>query len=486
MHDLKDILYGVNILAVSGSTDQSVDLLTFDSRTAKENSIFFAIVGSLNDGHDFIQNTIDAGCRILVVSKKIDAPENFTVIVVKDTYKALAIMASNFYGEPSKELKLIGITGTNGKTTISTLLYQLFTKLEFQTGLISTVVNKICERDIPTTHTTPDPISLNALLRDMVEEGCSHCFMEVSSHAIHQNRIAGLSFDGGVFTNITHDHLDYHNTFKEYIHVKKAFFDNLPATAFALTNTDDKNGMVMLQNTAAKKITYALKSMADYKAKVLENQFSGLVLNIQNTEIWTKLIGDFNAYNLLAVYAVTQELDIDQTEALTVISELESVEGRFDYIRSEGGVTAIVDYAHTPDALENVLKTIENIRTRNETVFTVVGCGGDRDKTKRPEMAGIACELSDKVILTSDNPRSEDPNTIIDDMMTGVDGVHFKKTLSIVDREQAIKTAVSMSAQNDIILIAGKGHEKYQDIKGVKHDFDDMQTIKELFKKLNK
>ena len=486
MHYLKDILYGVNILAVSGSTEQSAEHLTFDSRTAKANSIFFAIVGSLNDGHDYIQNVIDAGCKTLVVSKKIDAPEDCKVILVQDTYKALAIMASNFYGEPSKELKLIGITGTNGKTTIATLLYQLFSKLEFQTGLISTVVNKICDRDIPSTHTTPDPISLNALLRDMVEEGCSHCFMEVSSHAIHQNRIAGLSFNGGVFTNITHDHLDYHNTFKEYINVKKAFFDTLPSTAFALTNSDDKNGMVMLQNTAATKKTYALKSMADYKVKVLENEFSGLVLNIQNTEIWTKLIGDFNAYNLLAVFAVTQELEIDQTEALTVISELESVEGRFDYIRSEGGVTAIVDYAHTPDALENVLKTIENIRTRNETVYTVVGCGGDRDKTKRPEMAGIACDLSDKVILTSDNPRSEDPNEIINDMMVGVDGVHFKKTLSIVDREQAIKTAVSMSEKNDIILIAGKGHEKYQDIKGVKHDFDDMQTIKELFKKLNK
>ena len=486
MQDLKDILYGVNILAVSGSTAQPVELLTFDSRTAKENSVFFAIEGSLSDGHDYIQNAIDAGCKTLVVSKKIKPQKGITLIEVKDTHKALAIMASNFYGEPSKELKLIGITGTNGKTTIATLLYQLFSKLEFQAGLISTVVNKICDQDIPSTHTTPDPISLNALLRDMVEEGCSHCFMEVSSHAIHQNRIGGLSFNGGVFTNITHDHLDYHKTFKEYINVKKAFFDILPSSAFALTNADDKNGMVMLQNTAAKKKTYGLKSMTDYKAKVLENQFSGLVLSIQNTELWTKLIGDFNAYNLLAVFAVTQELGVDQTEALTVISQLESVEGRFDYIRSEGGVTAIVDYAHTPDALENVLKTIENIRTRNETVYTVVGCGGDRDKTKRPEMAAIACNLSDKVILTSDNPRSEDPNTIIDDMMAGVDGVHFKKTLSIVDREQAIKTAVSMSEQNDIILIAGKGHEKYQDIKGVKHDFDDMQTIKELFIKLNK
>jgi len=320
----------------------------------------------------------------------------------------------------------------------------------------------------------------------MVEEGCSHCFMEVSSHAIHQDRIAGLHFNGGVFTNITHDHLDYHKTFKEYINVKKAFFDILPKNAFVLTNSDDKNGMVMVQNTAAKIKTYSLKSMSDYKVKVLENEFSGLVLSLNNQELWTKLIGDFNAYNLLAVFGVTQELEIDAMDALTVISQLESVDGRFEYIRSDSGITAIIDYAHTPDALDNVLHTIENIRTKNETVFTIVGCGGDRDKTKRPEMASIACKLSDKVILTSDNPRSENPNEIIEEMMTGVDGVHFKKTLSIVDREQAIKTAVAMAEKDDIILIAGKGHEKYQEIKGVRHDFDDMATVKELFIKLNK
>ena len=486
MRSLKDILYGVKMLSVEGSTSQITDHLTFDSREAKEGSVFFAIVGTVNNGHDYVSKVIEAGCRTIIVSESVEVKEGVTVIKVEDTNEALAVVAHNFYGEPSKELKLIGITGTNGKTTIATLLYQLFSNLEFQTGLISTVVNKICDREIKSTHTTPDPIQLNALLREMADEGCSHCFMEVSSHAIHQSRIKGLCFSGGVFTNITHDHLDYHKTFKEYINVKKAFFDQLPNSAFALTNNDDKNGMVMLQNTGARKLTYAMKSMADYKVKVLENEFSGLVLSFNHTEIWTKLIGDFNAYNLLAVYAVAKELGLEETEILTVISQLESVDGRFQFIQSSSGITAIIDYAHTPDALYNVLNTIENIRTRNETVFTIVGCGGDRDKTKRPEMAAIACDLSDKVILTSDNPRSEDPNTIIDEMMTGVDGLSFKKTLSIVDREQAIKTAVTMAEKNDIILIAGKGHEKYQDIKGVKHDFDDLETIIELFKKLNK
>jgi len=486
MQELRDILYGVNIVAVKGGTDVIVNHLTFDSRTAKEGSAFFAIVGTQNDGHDFIPQVISQGCTTLIVSKQIEAPEHCRVINVEDTNVALSIVANNFYGEPSKELKLVGVTGTNGKTTIATLLYNLYSELGYQTGLFSTVVNKICGRDITSTHTTPDPIQLNALLREMVEEGCSHCFMEVSSHAIHQQRIGGLHFSGGAFTNITHDHLDYHKTFKEYLDVKKSFFDNLPKSAFALTNLDDRNGEVILQNTQAKKRSYGLKSMADYKAKVLENQFSGLVLSINGTELWTKLIGDFNAYNLLAVFGISQELGEDQLEVLTVLSQLNSVDGRFQYIRSNGGVTAIVDYAHTPDALDNVLKTIENIRTKNETVFTVVGCGGDRDRAKRPEMASIACSLSDKVILTSDNPRSEDPTSIIDEMMAGVDGVNFKKTLSIVDRAQAIKTAVSMAEENDIILVAGKGHEKYQDIKGVKHDFDDMAILQELFIKLDK
>jgi UDP-N-acetylmuramoyl-L-alanyl-D-glutamate--2,6-diaminopimelate ligase len=358
--------------------------------------------------------------------------------------------------------------------------------LGYEVGLISTVSNRIGDLEIPTSHTTPDPISLNQLLAQMVDVGVTHCFMEVSSHAIHQNRILGLQFTGAAFTNITHEHLDYHKTFKEYIHVKKAFFDGLSKSAFALTNLDDKNGTVMLQNTAAKKRSYALKTIADYHGKVLENQFSGLVLNINGKELWTRLIGDFNAYNLLAVFGISQELGEDETEVLTVLSELHSVDGRFEYVRSTNGVIAIVDYAHTPDALENVLKTIENIRTKNEQVITVVGCGGDRDATKRPVMAEIACKYSDKVILTSDNPRSEDPQKIIDDMMEGVDAASFRKTLSIVSRGQAIKTAVSLSESEDIILIAGKGHEKYQLINGERHDFDDLAIVKELLTKLEK
>ena len=485
-HRLKDILYGVNLTAVKGFTGVELDALTFDSRVAKEGYVFFAIKGAISDGHDYISQAIEQGCTIIIAEKEIEVPENTHLIVVENTSKALAIAANNFYGEPSKELKLIGVTGTNGKTTITTLLFNLYSEMGYQCGLISTVVNRICEREIPSTHTTPDPITLNKLLREMVEEGVSHCFMEVSSHAIDQHRIDGLFYRGGVFTNITRDHLDYHKTFQEYIKVKKRFFDQLPKDAFAITNLDDKNGAVMLQNTAAKKRSYALKNLADYKAKVLENQFSGLVINMGGTELWSKLIGDFNASNLLAVFAVSQELGEDPVDVLTTLSQLESVDGRFQYVRSNNGVTAIVDYAHTPDALENVLKTIENIRTKNETVFTVVGCGGDRDKGKRPIMAEIACTLSDKVILTSDNPRTEDPNTIIDDMMEGVDGANFKKTLSIVDRAQAIKTAASMAEPNDIILIAGKGHEKYQEINGVRQDFDDMATIIELFEKLNK
>ena len=484
--NLKDILFGVTLNSVDGTTDQQVDALILDSRQAKANSVFFAVQGVRFDGHDFIDSVIQQGCTCIVAEKLVKVPEGVTLIVTDNTHKAVGIMASNFYDEPSHQLKLVGVTGTNGKTTTTTLLYNLYSKLGYKVGLISTVVNRIGDKAIPSTHTTPDAISLNALLAQMVAEGCEYCFMEVSSHAIHQSRIAGLDFAGGVFTNITHDHLDYHKTFKEYIDVKKAFFDQLGAKAFALTNLDDKNGAVMLQNTKATKKSYALKTMADFKVKVLENQFSGLVLNIDGNEVWTRLIGDFNAYNLLAVYAVSQCLEEDAQVVLTIISSLESVEGRFQYVVSPKGITAIVDYAHTPDALENVLKTIDNIRTKNETVYTIVGCGGDRDKTKRPEMAEIACEWSDKVILTSDNPRSEDPDAIIEDMMAGVPGLHYKKTLSITDRKQAIKTAISMAENGDIILIAGKGHEKYQDIKGVKHDFDDKQITVELFEKLEK
>lgn len=487
MQELKDILFGAAISNVVGQTSgQDVQSLEFDSRKAGTGSVFFAIPGTRSDGHDFIPQVIENGCNMIVAEKEVEIPSHVTLVVVDDSAKTLAIAANNFFGEPSQELKLIGVTGTNGKTTVTTLLHKLFTKLGYKVGLLSTVVNKIGEEDYPSTHTTPNPVALNQLLREMVDQGVTHCFMEVSSHAIHQHRVTGLQFAGGAFTNITHDHLDYHNTFKEYLNVKKAFFDGLSKEAFALTNVDDKNGEVMLQNTKAKQRSYALKTMADYRAKVLENQFTGLVLSINGVELWTRLIGDFNAYNLLAVFGVATELGEDQTDVLTVLSQLESVEGRFQFVQSEKGLTAIVDYAHTPDALANVLKTIENIRTKNENVYTVVGCGGDRDKLKRPEMAEIACKLSDKVILTSDNPRSEDPDQIIKDMMEGVDATSFKKVLSITDREQAIKTAVALAEPSDIILIAGKGHEKYQEINGVKHDFDDMQTVTELIKQLEK
>lgn len=483
---LKDILYGVSIVSVKGDMETGIDGIVFDSREARSGAAFVAVQGTAVDAHDFIPSVIEKGCSVIIAQKAVEVPEEVTLIVVSDSSKALGMIASQFYGEPSAQLKLVGITGTNGKTTTTTLLHKLFMELGFKSGLISTVVNKIGDTEIPSTHTTPNPVALNALLATMVEEGCEYCFMEVSSHSVSQHRIAGLYFAGGAFTNITHDHLDYHGTFKAYIEAKKGFFDMLPSTAFALTNADDKNGMVMLQNTKAKKYTYALKTPSDYKAKVIENQFSGLVLNLDGTELWSRLIGDFNAYNLLAVYGISQLLEQDKLEVMTILSKLESVEGRFDYIRTKSGITAIVDYAHTPDALENVLKTIANIRTKNETVYTIVGCGGDRDKAKRPLMAKIACELSDKVVITSDNPRSEDPAAIIEEMMAGVEGQHYKKTLAIQDRAQAIKTAVSMAEPGDIILIAGKGHEKYQEIKGVKHDFDDMRTVTELLEKLEK
>lgn len=485
MKHLKDILADVAYELVSGSSDVQVSELVFDSRKANASSMFFAVRGTQADGHSFIPQAIAQGCRVIVCEEPVDNT-SVTQIKVENSARTLGEMAGNFYDNPSRKLSLIGVTGTNGKTTTTTLLHQMFTQLGYQAGLLSTVENRIGNRIIPSTHTTPNPVELNRLLAEMVDEGCSYCFMEVSSHSVVQHRIAGLEFKGGVFTNITHDHLDYHGTFAEYIRAKKGFFDKLGPEAFALVNKDDKNGMVMLQNTKAQKYTFALKTPSDFKAKVIENQFSGLVLNINGTEVWTRLIGDFNAYNLLAVYGVGMLLEQDKLEVLTILSKLESVSGRFQFIRSRGGITAIVDYAHTPDALENVLKTIANIRTKNETVYTVVGCGGDRDKAKRPKMAAIACELSDKVIITSDNPRSEDPAAIISDMMAGVEGQHFKKTLSIQDREQAIKTAVAMAEEKDIILVAGKGHETYQEIQGVKHDFDDLKIVKELFEKLDK
>jgi|ERR1019366_8576996 UDP-N-acetylmuramoyl-L-alanyl-D-glutamate--2,6-diaminopimelate ligase len=480
---LKDILYKVRIVEVIGSTNVAITAISFDSRKIEKDSLFVATKGTQSDGHKYIEETISKGAIAVLceeLPKKIN--EKITYIKVSDTTAALGIVASNFYDNPSESLLLVGVTGTNGKTTIVTLLFNLFKKLGYKAGLISTVKNQINNELFPSTHTTPDSIQLNELLHQMVEKGCTHCFMEVSSHAVVQNRIAGIHFSGGVFTNITHDHLDYHKTFDEYIKAKKGFFDMLGSDAFALTNKDDANAEVMLQNTKAVKKTYSLRSMADFRCKVVENQFSGLHLNIDNNEVWSKLIGNFNAYNLLAVYATAVLLKEDKTNVLTTLSSLSSVEGRFQYIRTDNGIIGIVDYAHTPDALTNVLKTINDIRTGNEQVITVVGCGGDRDAAKRPMMAKIACDLSNRVILTSDNPRSEDPDLIIKQMQKGVDAVNRKKTLSISDRSEAIKTACSIANPGDIILVAGKGHEKYQEIKGVKHSFDDMLVLQENLK----
>jgi len=484
---LKEILYKVNIEAIKGNADVNINAIDFDSRKIAQNDVFVAIRGTISDGHDFIEKAISLGAVAIVCDV---FPENIVVgityIQVKDTNKALAIMAANFYDNPSKDLKLVGITGTNGKTTVASLLYQLFKKAGFKVGLLSTVKILVDEKAYKATHTTPDSLTINRFLREMVADGVQFCFMEVSSHGIHQKRTEALTFAGGIFSNITHDHLDYHKTFAEYRDVKKAFFDDLPKTAFALTNSDDKNGMVMLQNTAARKLTYALKTYADYKAQILENQLSGLLLKINNNEVWVRLIGTFNAYNLLAIYGTAVELGLDNLEVLRILSELESVSGRFQFIVSNEKITAIVDYAHTPDALENVLKTINDIRTKNEQLITVVGCGGDRDKTKRPIMANIASTLSDKVIITSDNPRTENPQTIIEEMERGVEPQNYKKSVSIIDRKQAIKMACQLAQTNDIILIAGKGHESYQEIDGIRHHFDDMETVSEILELLGK
>ena len=487
MKQLKDILYKVHIEAVHGATDVVVSKIEFDSRKIELNDVFVAIRGTLSDGHDYIEKALSLGAIAVICEEFPSVIVNgVTYIKVKDSNEALAFLAANYYENPSENIRLVGVTGTNGKTTIASLLYQLFKKAGYKVGLLSTVKIMVDEQEFKATHTTPDSLTINKYLDLMVQEGCEFCFMEVSSHGVHQKRTEALRFEGGVFTNLSHDHLDYHNTFAEYRDVKKSFFDNLPKSAFAITNIDDKNGLVMLQNTKAKKLTYALKSYADYKAQILENQLSGLLLKINDNEVWVKLIGSFNAYNLLAIYGVAVELGIEKMEALRLLSELESVSGRFQFIVSESKITAIVDYAHTPDALENVLKTIEDIRTKNEQLITVVGCGGDRDKTKRPIMANIASSMSDKAIFTSDNPRTENPETIIEEMEKGVEPQNFKKTVSILDRKQAIKTACQLANPNDIILIAGKGHETYQEINGVRHDFDDLKIVTELLKQLNK
>jgi UDP-N-acetylmuramoyl-L-alanyl-D-glutamate--2,6-diaminopimelate ligase len=484
---LKEIIYKVAIEAVKGSTDISINKIDFDSRNIQENDVFIAVRGTISNGHDYIEKAISLGAVAIICDT---FPEilvsGITYIQVKDTNEALAYMAANYFGNPSGKLKLVGITGTNGKTTIASLLFQLFQKAGFKVGLLSTVKIMVDNTEHKATHTTPDSITINHYLNEMIIAGVEYCFMEVSSHGVHQKRTEALHFVGGVFTNLSHDHLDYHATFAEYRDVKKSFFDNLSKDAFALSNIDDKNGLVMLQNTSAKKITYALKSYADYKAQILENQLSGLLLKINGNEVWVKLIGTFNAYNLLAIYGTAVQLGMESLEVLRLLSNLESVSGRFQFIVSSSNITAIVDYAHTPDALENVLKTINDIRTKNEQLITVIGCGGNRDKAKRPLMANIATELSDKVVLTSDNPRNENPEEIINEMELGVASQNYKKSLSIIDRKQAIKTACQLAQTNDIILIAGKGHETYQEIQGVRHDFDDMKIVTEFLEQLNK
>ncbi|TSJ42863.1 UDP-N-acetylmuramoyl-L-alanyl-D-glutamate--2,6-diaminopimelate ligase [Mucilaginibacter corticis] len=485
MKYLSDILTGLPFTELQGAADVEISAVVFDSRKVVPGSLFVAVKGTQVDGHDYIEKAIQDGAVAVICEELPGRTANeVDFLMVANSAVALGIVAANFYDNPSAKLKLVGVTGTNGKTTIATLLYQLFRDMGYKCGLLSTVENQVNGKVIPSTHTTPDPVELNKLLDEMVNQGCDYCFMEVSSHAVAQHRIEGLRFAGGIFSNLTHDHLDYHKTFENYLKAKKAFFDGLSKNAFALTNIDDKNGNVMLQNTKAHKKSYALKSMADYKGKILENQFGGLLLRIDNEEVWFKMVGSFNAYNLLAVYAAAMLLDQDKAKVLTSLSKLSGAEGRFDYVVAPNKVIGIVDYAHTPDAVQNVLSTIHNIRKGNEQVITVIGCGGDRDKTKRPVMAKVACEWSDKVILTSDNPRSEDPLQIIRDMEEGVPVMKKFNVASIVDRREAIQTACKLAQPGDIILLAGKGHEKYQEIKGVKNHFDDKEELLNQFKQM--
>lgn len=484
---LKDILYGISVEAVIGSTVKEINAIDFDSRKIGPGSLFVAQKGLNFDGHDFVDSAVAQGAEAILCEELPALPKaGVTYVQSKDTHRALAQAAANFYDNPSSRLELIGVTGTNGKTTITTLLYKLFQKAGKPSGLISTIRICIDEQVYPATHTTPDSITINRMLKEMVDRGVSYCFMEVSSHGIDQGRTAGLHFRGGVFTNLTHDHLDYHGDFATYRDVKKSFFDELDRESFALYNADDKNGPVMVQNTQAKTYSYALKTLADYKAKIVENQFTGLLLQINGREVWTRLIGSFNAYNLLAIYAVSDLLGIEVQDNLRIMSELENVEGRFQHTGSKGGVNVIVDYAHTPDALKNVLETINSIRSHNEQLITVVGCGGDRDRTKRPKMGNIASSLSNQVVFTSDNPRTEDPESIIREVEQGVRPENYKKTLSVTDRRQAIKTACAMAQKGDIILVAGKGHETYQIIGTDRIDFDDFEITSEILTKMNK
>ena len=485
---LRDILYKVNIRSIIGSTSLEIEDVQSDSRKISKGSLFIAVRGVAVDGHRFIKAAIELGA-VAVVCEELPSTrkEEIVYVQVENSAAAAGYIAHNFFDRPSEKMKVVGVTGTNGKTTVATLLYKLFTSLGYKSGLLSTVENQVGNKAVSATHTTPDAISLNLLLKQMADEGCSHVFMEASSHAIHQHRITGLQFAGGIFTNITHDHLDYHKTFDEYIRVKKSFFDGLSSTAFAISNADDKRGMVMLQNTNAKKYYCSLKTVADFKGKILDNSLTGLVMTVNEQEVHFRLIGEFNAYNLLAVYGTAVCMGQDKQEVLRCLSELTGAEGRFDYLVSPiDKIIAIVDYAHTPDALLNVLATIKKLKKGFEQIITVAGCGGDRDKTKRPIMAEVACEHSDKVIFTSDNPRSEDPGQIIRDMEAGVSASAKRKYISIVDRKEAIKTAISLAAKEDIVLIAGKGHEKYQEIKGVRNHFDDKEVVKEMFEMLGR
>lgn len=481
MKKLGQILSVKDALEVIGSLDTTVNDITFDSRQVTKGSCFIAVRGTQADGHGYIDKAIEQGASVIVCE---DLPERrvdgVTYVRVKDTTEVLGLMATAFYDNPSQKLKLVGITGTNGKTTTVTLLYRLFNKLGFKSGLLSTVVNYIGDEEIPATHTTPDAIQLNKLLAQMVEAGCSHCFMEVSSHAIVQNRIAGLKFTGALFSNITHDHLDYHKTFDEYLRAKKRFFDLLPADAFALINIDDRNGRVMVQNTEAKVSSYSLRSMANYKCKVIENHFDGMLLNLDSIEVWTRLVGGFNAYNILAIYSAARLLGVERDIVLTEISSMTAVSGRFEHMKSPKGINVVVDYAHTPDALQNVIDTINEIKNPDNKLISVVGAGGNRDRTKRPVMAMVAVEGSGMVILTSDNPRFEEPEEILKDMKAGIEPSMVGKVLTIVDRREAIRTAYMLATPGDIVLVAGKGHENYQEIKGVKHHFDDKEVIQEI------
>ncbi len=482
MTNLNNLINNLPYTLALGNTNQNISGLAFDSREVKPGYLFFAIKGTKTDGHQFIGKAIDNGAVAIVCEISPEPnPDGICILLTTDPANFLGKVASRYYGEPSQKMKLIGVTGTNGKTTIATLLYRMALMLGYKAGLISTVSYKVNDRTYNSSHTTPDPITLNRLMAEMVEAGCSYCFMEVSSHAIDQKRIAGLDFDGAIFTNLTHDHLDYHHTFEAYLAAKKLFFDSLKKEAFALTNLDDKNGKVMLQNTRAEKLTYSLRSLANFKCKIFESHFDGTLFEINNQQIWSHFTGAFNAYNLTAVYGASISLGFSPEEILVVLSKLTPVEGRFEMFRSDDGRYAVIDYAHTPDALKNVLSTIDEMRTRNEQLICVVGAGGDRDKTKRPIMARIACQYSNRVILTSDNPRTEDPISILKDMEAGIDAPYRNKAVTIADRREAIKTAALLARQGDIILIAGKGHENYQEINGVKYHFDDREEIKKVF-----